>query len=62
MSALVENIVNVVNVHHLENCGYESSLVKLTKCKHVFHAFNPYQAISFSFVHARNYFNQGFEH
>jgi hypothetical protein len=42
LSDLLENIVNIVNVHHLENCRCKSSLVKLTECDHVFHAFDPY--------------------
>jgi hypothetical protein len=42
VSDLLENIVNTVDVHHLENCQCKSSSVKLTECDHVFDAFDPY--------------------
>ncbi len=42
LSDLLENIVNIVDVHHLENCRCKSSLVKSTECDHVFDAFDPY--------------------
>jgi hypothetical protein len=42
LSDLLENVVNIVDVHHLENCRCKSSSVKLTECDHVFNAFDPY--------------------
>jgi hypothetical protein len=42
LSDLLENIVNIVDVHHLENCLCKSSSVKLTECEHVFVAFDHY--------------------
>jgi hypothetical protein len=48
LSDLLENIVNIVDDHHLGNCRCKSSLVKSTECELVFNAFDPYHSFPLS--------------
>ncbi len=48
MSDLLENIVHIVDAHHLENGRCISPLVESTEYEHVFDAFDPYHLFPLS--------------
>ncbi len=52
-----ENIVNNGNGSSFRKLSVKSSSVKLTKCEHVFDAYDPYRP--FPFVLANDYFDRG---